>query len=289
MRILNGLHATNDDRGNAVGTAEVGVKPKSGTGGLKMKNLGLLAALILSAALVQFSFCGVVGATSSELDDAFSRLDALAEELDKLLRALGNAPEAPPSDSTPLPPPEAVPAVPPDDSVAAEKLVREPAPVPVVDSESGPVCGSRQEIDRRMSTLEERYDANGAVLIAANNDLPAFRSRVLDEEGICARRLAEDVYSALAQVEVIDLAPDRQVADAFVSCIDRLREETDEKFNTTTSSIRVRRLANEMELLNEMTHRVTGLERALLRGISKRDRLVQELEQYRQLIQDACE
>ena len=135
-----------------------------------------------------------------------------------------------------------------------------------------------------MSILEERYDDNGIVLIAVNDDLPAFRSGVLDEEGICAQRLGEDVYTALAQVEVIDLVPDRQVVDTFITCVDRLREETDEKFSTTTSSIRARRLANEMELLNEMTHRVTGLERALLRGISKRDRLVQELEQYR-----ACE
>ena len=265
------------------------MKPKSDIGGLKMKNLGFLAALTVSAALVQFSFCGMAAATSSELNDAFSRLDALAEELDELQRALGNAPEAP-SDSTPLPPPEAAPAVPPDDSAVTEteEVAGEPAPVPV-DSEGNPVCGSRQEIAERMSMLEERYDANGKVLIAVNDDLPAFRSSVLDEEGICAHRLAEDVYSALAQVEVINLAPDRQVVDTLITCIDRLREETDEKFNKTTSSIRVRRLANEMELLNEMTHRVTGLERALLRGISKRDRLVQELEQYRQLVHDACE
>ena len=115
------------------------MKPDFGTGGLKMKNLGFLAALTVGTALVQFGLCGGAAATSPELHDAFSRLDALAEELDELQRALRNVPEAP-SDSTPLPPPEAVPAVPPGDSAVTGELARELAPVPV-DSEGNPVCG----------------------------------------------------------------------------------------------------------------------------------------------------
>ncbi|MDE0206070.1 MAG: hypothetical protein OXP66_08580 [Candidatus Tectomicrobia bacterium] len=221
------------------------------------------------------------------MDDAFSRLDALAEELDELRRALDDVPKTLPN-TTPLPLPDAVPAVPSEDGSAAGELARQPAPLPV-DAEGNLVCDSRQDIAERMSKLEKRYDANGMVLIAVNADLPAFRSAVLDEEGICAKSLAGEVYSALARVEAIDLEPDHQIVDSFIACVDRLREETDEKFRMSTNSIRVRRLAREMELLNGMTHQVTGLERALLRGISKRNRLVQELEQYGQEIQGACE
>ena len=157
-------------------------------------------------------------------------------------------------------------------------------------ADGNPVCGSRQEIAKELSELEKRYDENGTVLITVNDDLPAFRAGVLDDSGICAQRLTEGVNSALQQLEVIDFGRDQQDVDTFVPCVDRLREETDEKMsNATNSIIRHQRLANEMEILNEMTHRVTGLERALLRGVSKRDRLMQELGQYRDEIQSACE
>ena len=245
-----------------------------------MKFIAFTVALTVGGVLAQFGFCGLAAATSSDLSDAFSRLDALAEELAERQRELGGAPEAP-FDPAPLPLPETPPPV--DEALA-------PAPTRLpVDTQGKPVCGVRQDLAERMASLQQRYDAHGAVIIAVNDALPAFRAGVLDMEGICAPRLAENVDSALARIGVIDLEPDRQVVDTLITCVDRLREETDDKFNTTTNSIRAQRLANEMELLNAMTLGVTGLERALLRGISKRDRLVQELEQYRQEIQGACE
>ena len=264
------------------------MKPKCNSGSLKIRRLGFLTALTVSAVLVQFGLCGVASATSSELADAFSRLDALAEELDELLRALGDASEAP-SDSAPLLPPEAVPAVPSEDSLVTEEMAREPFPVPV-DSGGSPACSSRREIAERTSMMEQRYDANGTVLIAVNGDLPALRAGVLDEEGICAQRLAKRVASALKRLGVIDFETDQQAVDIFVACVDRLREETDAELNKETNSgIRLQRLTNELGHLGDVTHRVTGLERALLRGISKRDRLMQELEQYREEIEAACE
>ena len=245
-----------------------------------MKFIAFTVAFTVGAVLAQVGLCGMAAATSSELTDAFSRLDALAEELAERQRELGGAPEAP-SDPAPLPLPETPPPV--DEALA-------PAPTRLpVDTQGQPICGARQDLAERMSRLQQRYDAHGAVIIAVNDALPAFRAGVLDMEGICAPRLAENVDSALARVGVIDLEPDRQVVDTLITCVDRLREETDDKFNTTTNSIRAQRLANELEILNAMTLGVTGLERALLRGISKRDRLVQELEQYRQEIQGACE
>lgn len=246
-----------------------------------MKFIGFTVAA--GAVLAQFGLCGIVAATSPELTDAFSRLDALAEELAERQRAFGEAPAA---DPIPLSPPEIVPAPLPVDTVVDEDVVPTPSPV---DTRGKTVCGSRQKMAERMSRLQKRYKAHGNVIIAVNDALPAFRAGVLDTEGICGVALAEDVDSALAQVRVIDLEPDRQVVDTLITCVDHLREETDDQFNTTTNSIRAQRLANEMQLLNEMTLRVTGLERALLRGISKRDRLVQELEQYQQEIQGACE
>ena len=117
-----------------------------------MKFIRFIVAFTVGTALAQLSLCGVAVATSSELTDAFSRLDALAEELAERQRALGGVPEAA-SDLTPIPPPEAVPAVPPVDTVATEDLAREPTPLPV-DAQGNPVCGSRQEMAERMSRLQ---------------------------------------------------------------------------------------------------------------------------------------
>ena len=264
------------------------MKPKCNSGSLKTRKPRWLTALTVSAVLVQFGLCGLASATSSELADAFSRLDALAEELDELQRALADAPGAP-SDSVPLPPPEVLPAAPSEDSLLTEELAREPFPVPI-DSGGSQVCGSRREIAERTSMIEQRYDAHGTVLIAVNGDLPALRDGVLAEEVRCTQRLAKRVDSALKRLGVIDFATDQQAVDTFVACVDRLREETDAELKEDAiSGIRRRRLNNELGHLGDVTHRVTGLERALLRGISKRDRLMHELEQYREEIQAACE
>ena len=75
-----------------------------------MKFIGFTVALTVGVVLAQVGLCGMAAATSSELTDAFSRLDALAEELAERQRELGGAPEAP-SDPTPLPLPETPPPV----------------------------------------------------------------------------------------------------------------------------------------------------------------------------------
>ena len=115
-----------------------------------------------------------------------------------------------------------------------------------------------------------------------------LRRTVLDMERVCTERLAKHIGSALGGIEALDLAADYRVVERLTGCVDRLREATDDELSATTSNIRMQRLAVEMERLGRMTHRVADLERALLRGISKRRRLVQELGQFQREIEAVC-
>ena len=228
---------------------------------------------IVVVLLAQSWLCGMAAATSSEVADAFSRLDALAEELAERQRALGEAPGAA---AIPAPPPSAVAA---------------PAPAPLAPGagvQDETTCGSRQDIITQIKALQGRYDDHGTTIISVNNDLPTFRQGVLDTRRVCTPRLTDSIGAALARVDELDLEADYRVVDTLTACVDRLRQATDGELSAATSNIRMQRLAEEMERLTSMTHQVADLERALLRGISKRDRLVQELGQYRQEIEDAC-
>ena len=149
-------------------------------------------------------------------------------------------------------------------------------------------CASRQETAERITGLQQRYGEHGEAIIDVNEELSGFRKGVLDMERVCTQPLASDIASARARVEVLDLEADYRIVDDITACVDRLREKTDDELSAMTSNIRMQRLAAEMERLGSMTHRVADLERALLRGISKRDRLVQELGQFQREIEAAC-
>ena len=155
-------------------------------------------------------------------------------------------------------------------------------------SSSG-ACGSRQEMTERISELQQRYKKHGTAIIAVNDQLPTLRKGVLDIERVCAKRLTDDIASAMARVKVLEVETDREDVNILTACVDRLREKTNDDLKATEINIRLQRLAAEMERLGSMTHRVADLERALLRGISKRDRLVQELGQFQQEIKAACQ
>ena len=139
-----------------------------------------------------------------------------------------------------------------------------------------------------IGALQDRYDEHGRTIIAVNDELPRLRKTVLDMERVCTEHLSDDIGSALGGIEALDLAADYRVVERLTGCVDRLREETDEELSGTSSNIRMQRLAVEMVRLGRMTHRVADLERALLRGISKRERLVQELGQFQQEIEAVC-
>ena len=139
-----------------------------------------------------------------------------------------------------------------------------------------------------ITALRERYQEHGRAIIEVNDALPSFRAAVLDMERICTERLADELASALTRLEALALSADHQVVDSLTNCVDRLREETDGELSATTSNIRMKRLAAEMERLGHMTHRVADLERALLRAISKRDRLVYEFGQFEEEREAVC-
>ena len=142
---------------------------------------------------------------------------------------------------------------------------------------------------KRISELQQRYEEHGTAIIDVNDQLPTLRKGVLDIERVCAKRLTDDIASAMARVEVLEVETDREDVNILTACVDRLREETNDELKATKINIRLQRLATEMERLVKMTHLVEELERALLRGISKRDRLVQELGQFQREIKAACQ
>lgn len=244
--------------------------------------------LVLVAMLAHVGAHGPAAAESSEVTDAFSRLDALAEELAEARRALGVSAGAPLS--TAAQPGLAGPGEAAAQTAATgatrpdgEADVRSDGP----DGESA-ACGSRSDLSTTIGALQDRYEEHGRAIIAVNDELPRLRKTVLDMERVCSERLATHIDSALSGIEALDLAADYRVVERLTACVDRLREETDEELSRTASNIRMQRLAVEMERLGGMTHRVADLERALLRGISKRMRVAQELGQFQQEIEAVC-
>ena len=142
---------------------------------------------------------------------------------------------------------------------------------------------------KRISELQGRYKKHSTAIIDVNDQLPTLRKGVLDIKHVCAKRLTDDIASAMGRVKVLDVETDREDVNILTACVDRLREETNDELKATKSNIRLQRLAAEMERLGSMTHRVADIERALLRGISKRDRLLEELGQFQEEIKATCQ
>ena len=265
---------------------------------MQVKSRSLIVMAAACGLLAQLARCGTAAAESPEVTEAFSRLDALAEELAARRRALGDVPgtaSAPAPASPPVPgaASAAASASPPDSAEGARGRSTSPSNrdlrAPAVAGQGKEVpCASRPEMAEMITGLRQRYGEHGKAIIGVNDEVPAFREGVLDLERVCTDRLANEVASARARVEVLDLEADHRVVGTLTTCVDRLREKTDDDLSAATSNIRMQRLAAEMERLGSMTHRVADLERALLRGISKRDRLVLELGQFQQEIEAAC-
>ena len=264
---------------------------------MEVRSHSLVVTAAACGLLAQLTFsCGTAAAESPEVTQAFSRLDALAEELAARRRALGDVPgtasafvpASPPAAGAGSPP---APASPPDsvESGRGRLFSIRDLGAPAVAGHGGEApCASRPEMAEVITGLRQRYGEHGKAIIGVNDEVPAFREGVLDLERVCTDRLANRIASARARVEVIDLEADHRVVGTLTTCVDRLREKTDDDLSAATSNIRMQRLAAEMERLGSMTHRVADLERALLRGISKRDRLALELGQFQQEIEAAC-
>ena len=265
---------------------------------MEVKSRSLIVMVAACGLLAQLAPCGTAATESPEVTEAFSRLDALAEDLAARRRALGDvpgtasasAPDSPPALGVASPP---APASSPDSAEGGPGRGRSSSNrdlgAPAVAEQGREVpCASRQEMAEMLTGLRQRYGEHGEAIIGVNDEVPEIREGILDMDRVCTDRLANEIASAREQVELLDLGADHRVVGTLTTCVDRLREKTDNDLSAATSNIRMQRLAAEMERLGSMTHRVADLERALLRGISKRDRLLMELGQFQQEIEAAC-
>ena len=218
------------------------------------------------------------GAESPVVAEAFSRLDALAEEL---ARADGVVPPPVP------PPPKPAPAPPNPPNGGPRPAPSLPGTVPVPSETSH--CGPLEEITEAIKEVEDRYGEYSDAIVEVNNKLPGFREGVLDPERACGRRFGDDIGYAIRRLEGIDILGDQQHAGGLGVCVDRLRRETNDKMDEENiSTIALQRLAALLERLKGANGQIISLERSLVRGTSKRDRLVQELEHFHEEIKRAC-
>lgn len=248
----------------------------------------LLIMLVMNGVLFHLGPRDASAAESLETVDAFARLDALADEITAWQRSLGESVGSTPSSVATPPTDAAAAATQPDTLGESDPNLESGAPVVGVHGETAD-CGSRHELAATITVLQDRYEEHGEVIIVVNDELPSLRRTVLDMERVCTERLAKYIGSALTRIEALAIAADYRVVETLTACVDRLRGETDEELSGAGSNIRMQRLAVELELLGRMTHRVADLERALLRGISKRDRLLLELGQFQREIEAVCQ
>ena len=229
-----------------------------------MKRTTFIVGLIIAGLSTPLG-TGPAAAESAAVAEAFSRLNALGEEVQDRLRGLDE---------------------PQDTRAAPQKAGTAPSDEPRTDM---PACGLRPALLGELTLLRKRYESHGSVIVDVHEELTSFRGGVLDVERACSRSLAEDIADARQRVAKLDLDADHRQIDGLTICMDKLRRKTDSELNETKSNIRLQRLAAEMERLHLMTDLVTELERALVRGVNKRGRIVQELGQFQQEIQDACQ
>ncbi len=219
-------------------------------------------------------------AESSEMRDAFSRLDELAEEIANRRWTLAS------------------PAVPAPAPVSAPSPTPAPAQPPAGDSDGTDAagspaehasCRSREDTVLGMAEMDESYREFSQAILTVNDVLPTFRNNLRDIDQACAAPTVNGIASAIKKLQRLDIEAATEVVVSLVSCVDDLRRRTDREFNAPDiTTIRMQRLSDELQRLTEMTHRVQDLERALRRAASKQNRLVEELAQLDQEIRISC-
>ena len=234
-----------------------------------------IAGGVVGGALVLHGPCVMANSLSSELSGAFHRLDVLASELDGRLRELGvpreaNEPELPLQ----------------DDACLAGVLGRAPG-----DTRAMPMsCVSRSQMAARIGDLEARFEEHAKTIVEINGEIPALREGVVTVRG-CTEELDRKMATAVVRLEGLDIGTDCRAIAELGPCMDRLREDTEDRLKRATTATAIRRLAGELKQLTSMNERAVAAEQAIYRGVSKRRRLLQELREFaRELEQteDAC-
>ena len=150
-------------------------------------------------------------------------------------------------------------------------------------------CGTREDMDLKIGEVEERFVGFRQTINAENNDLPTFREDVRDINKVCTPQVEGSIASAINRLDRLEIETVYDDTVESLACVDQRRRAIDRALNQPNiTTIRIRILTDEMERLTDTTHRVQDMEQALLRAVSKRRRLVEELTQIRQEISSAC-
>ena len=205
---------------------------------------------------------------SSQLSEAFERLDNLAAELDGRLGELGIPPQ-------PVGPERLQQD---DDSACSVRLA---GLAPEDTEEMSVSCVSRREMAARILDLQARFEESARTIVEINGEMPAFREGVVDVR-VCTEDLTKDITTAVVRLESLDIGADCRAIPELGPCIDRLRKETNEELDRATSRVALERLAAELERVLSMNEQSIALEQTLHRGVSKRRRLLQELREFGQ-------
>ena len=142
-------------------------------------------------------------------------------------------------------------------------------------------CVSRKEIVARTGALKAKFEESARTIIEINGEMPAFREGVVDVR-VCTENLTKDITAAVVRLESLDIGTDCRGIAELGPCIDRLREDTDNELGLATSPVTLERLAAELDRVRSMNEQLIAVEQTLHRTVSKRRRLLQELREFGQ-------
>ena len=234
----------------------------------------LIAGLIAGGAFLHPGHCDVLATEPPALSEAFARLDALAKEIDERLRALGVETDTPQAPG-------------PDRHSTAGCIAPDADPQSAGAQSARLSCAPRENLAQRTRALKADFEAQRRTVGAINRDLPAFRDAMLDKR-VCTDALAQEIGAALGRLDQLHLTAGCGAVARIGPCIDRLRADFERRMKETDNAVLLQRLATELKHLSSLNVEVVAFEEALLRGISKRNRLVQELREFTDVIEVSC-
>ena len=259
------------------------------------QNVVFLLSSVLFAGTVLAQTPPAATPESAQVTEAFGELDALSATIAGRLRDLAQPTglPAPPPAPEPTPPPAG-----PDLPASPSGATGAPPSPPSESGDGGGTriqspepesCGTRKDMDLRIANVEERFDGFRQTINAANDDLPTHRDDVRDINKVCTSQVEGNIASAVNRLDRLQIEPTYDVAVELLACVDQRRRTIDGELNRSDiTTIRIRILTDELDRLTDTTHRVQDMEQVLLRAVSKRRRLVEELTQFSQEIASAC-
>ena len=255
----------------------------------------LLSSLLSAGTVLAQTSPGETTETA-QVADAFADLDALSATIASRLQDLGRHSGLPPAPPPPGPaPPPPVPVPPADSGGPADAPPSPPSATGDVndteihETEPKP-CGTREDVDLRIGEVEERFGGFRQTINAANDDLPTYREGVRDANTRCTAQFESSIASTISRLDRLDIDAAYDVADELLACVDQRRRTIDGGLDQPNiNDIQITILTDELDRLTDTTLRVRDkIQDQLLRAVSKRRRLVEELTQIRRVISGVC-